>query len=456
MRVALIHPNWNLHDLKFTTASIRPPKSIPLELTYTAASLDGVAEAQIFDAYASGKSFEELSKEVADFKPDLAIVETTPTYLFWRCPPLDLSVPKKVINDLREKLDSKVAVIGPHGTNDPEWTMRNTKADVVIRGESDFVFRDMLQPRSLSLSNINGVYTGEATGIAEVDMKQLPFPAFELLNLSLYEPHAWFTEIYQNLAADSQTNFALEYSRGCVFRCDFCFMDGFRQVFRAKTPEQMERELDFVVENGGTYIYFIDEIFNKPSAGLDVLLRQLKERGLKFGHQSRPDIMSEDLLERMADSGCVYIEYGLETRDQRASKAIKKNVKQDKVNRIVELTRQYIPGVNAFHINFYAPDYVEILGLEEKPVEEWDPKPIRPYPGTTLGEKLFEKYGVTDNKWDFALRYVWWLQIEYVHRKESEIPNIGGVKQTILFGDYENAREVASGILEEHPILFYD
>jgi radical SAM superfamily enzyme YgiQ (UPF0313 family) len=431
MKVALINPNWNLHDINHTTTSVRPPKSIPLELIYIASSLS--QESQIFDAYANNQSIDELIEEVENFKPDITVIETAPTYLFWRCPPLDLSVPSKTLKTIKQSINSKNIIIGPHGTIDPEWTREQTQGDIIVRGESDFSITSL----------IDSEYKGKTLDIRDnpVNLQKLPFPSFDMLDLSLYEPHAWIPEIEKHLVGEGTVNLALEFSRGCPFTCGYCLKDGFREKFRTKNASQMERELDFVANSGGSYVYFIDEIFNKPSKTLNTLLAQLKDRNIKFGNMSRPDIMTYEMIDKMAESGCIYIEYGLETSDPNISRIIGKNVNQKKVRDVIDYTKERIPIVNVFHLDFQSPDYVNILNLEANQNIEWQNRPIIPYPGTQIGEKLFEHYGINNNKWDFALRYIWWLQIEQLTGQNKNI------KDTILFSNYEKAKFTAYDFL---------
>ena len=433
MKVALINPNWNLHEIKYTTTSVKPPKSIPLELTYIDASIS--QESRIFDAYARNQTIDELIQDIEDYDPDMTVLETAPTYLFWRCPPLDLSVPSITSKAIKQSVGSVSVIIGPHGTTDPMWTKEQTKADVIVRGESDFSINALIEGNYfkgiLDLRN------------APVNLQKLPFPSFKKLNLSLYEPHAWIPEIEKHLVNEGNINLALEFSRGCPFTCGYCLKDGFREKFRTKNSSQIEKELDFVVDNKGSYVYFIDEIFNKPSKVLNLLLKQLKDRSLKFGNMSRPDIMTYEMIDKMADSGCVYIEYGLETSNPSTSKIMGKNVNQQKVRDLIEYTKEKIPVVNVFHLDFQSSDYIDILNLEQDQNVEWHNRPIIPYPGTPIGEKLFEHYGVNKNKWEFALRYVWWLQIEH------SIGQNKNIRDTVLFSDYSRAKSTAYQILSK-------
>ncbi len=145
----------------------------------------------------------------------------------------------------------------------------------------------------------------------------------------------------------------------------------------------------------------------------------------------------------MADSGCVYIEYGLETSSLNTSKIIGKNVNMQKVKDLIAYTKERIPVVNLFNLDFQSPDYVDILNLDSNENIKWNNRPIIPYPGTSIGERIFEHYGIKKNKWDFALRYVWWLQIEHTIGQNNDIKNI------VLFSDFSKAKSTAYNMLSE-------
>ncbi|MBU1975397.1 MAG: radical SAM protein [Nanoarchaeota archaeon] len=439
MKVVLINPNWQEHNVPHTTASLIVPKSVPLELAYVAASIEDHCDVAVIDAYAQNLTKSQIVRQLDTIKPDLVVIDTAPTYLFWRCPPLDLSVPSELSSAVRSSIDTKIGVIGPHGTNDSFWTHSQTGADTIVQGEPDLAFVEIVS---------SGLIRSTYPNPGPVDLTKLPMPAFDKFDISLYEAHAWLPELQKHLLGDAKINLVLEYSRGCPYSCVYCFKEGFRDEFRTKTLNQMEMELDYISDNGGTYVYFIDEIFNMPSANLKGLLDLLRSKGIAFGNQSRPDLMTEDLVRLMADSGCIYIEYGVEVQDERVAENIKKNVDYGKLERILNVSHELIPVVNEFRINFYAPEYAEILGLPERPVEEWDPKPIRPYPGTFLGEKIFERYGIRENKWDFALRYVWWLQLEREHALGNVRANPNELKSTVLFGSYDRAKDITCRLLK--------
>ena len=53
----------------------------------------------------------------------------------------------------------------------------------------------------------------------------------------------------------------METSRGCPYHCTFCAKDNFRNGFRRRSLTTIAEELDGLIADGATYVYFIDEIF---------------------------------------------------------------------------------------------------------------------------------------------------------------------------------------------------
>src|SRR3954447_11300139 len=86
-------------------------------------------------------------------------------------------------------------------------------------------------------------------------------------------------------AAPTGPGAEMETSRGCPYHCTFCAKDNFRNGFRKRPLEIIERELDAFIAQGVEYIYFIDEIF-LPNRDL---LLALARRRIKIGVQTRID-----------------------------------------------------------------------------------------------------------------------------------------------------------------------
>ena len=91
MRVALVNPPWSFERSIYFGS--RDPH-LPLELGYSAAMLIAAGhELCLLDAHLGGFGMDALVDQVSAFWPDMTVVTTAPTYLFWRCAPPELRVP---------------------------------------------------------------------------------------------------------------------------------------------------------------------------------------------------------------------------------------------------------------------------------------------------------------------------------------------------------------------------
>jgi len=85
MKVALINPNWRYDGSIYF--GCRSPH-LPLELGITHQLLQhSEHRTLLIDAHLHNLSPSDIVAELKHFRPDMTVVTTAPTYLFWRCPP---------------------------------------------------------------------------------------------------------------------------------------------------------------------------------------------------------------------------------------------------------------------------------------------------------------------------------------------------------------------------------
>src|SRR5512146_415700 len=134
MKYALVNPNW---EFKGSTYFGCQDPHYPLELLF---AYDKIREAGheplLVDAQNDGLTIEEARRRVSAFAPDFLVIPTAPSYLFWRCPPPEVRVPKEWFAGLHDGKAVKVA-IGPHTSATPAAAMRKMNVDVAFRGEAD-------------------------------------------------------------------------------------------------------------------------------------------------------------------------------------------------------------------------------------------------------------------------------------------------------------------------------
>ena len=403
MRVALVNPNWSFDGSIYF--GCREPH-LPLEYGYAKALLEAAGhEAAIVDGQLFGLSRGAIRDAVAAFRPDMTVVTTAPSYLFWRCAPPELRVPQETVLDLRDVGGTMVA-IGPHGSTTPRSTLEKLGVDAVVLGEAEEILVMLAGAARASWERIPSLCwrrRGEIVvqgGPHASDMNALPALAW---------PDAWVRRHrhhHHRFEAEPQGPGAeMETSRGCPYHCTFCAKENFRDKYRRRPLATVLQELDRLIAQGIEYVYFIDEIFlpNRP------LFEALAERRIKFGVQTRIDLFSFEMLELMGRAGCVSIEAGVESLTPEGRQALDKKCKMstdDLTERLI-FAKRHVPFVQANLIAAELDDEAEIerwrAHLQAHGVWANKPVPLFPYPGTP-DYRL--KWGLPDDRaWERALEY---------------------------------------------------
>ncbi|WGF90845.1 TIGR04295 family B12-binding domain-containing radical SAM protein [Marinivivus vitaminiproducens] len=401
MKVALVNPSWN-YDGSIYFGCRQP--HLPLELGYCRALLEADGhETLMLDGQLQRLANSELAETVAAFGPDMTVVATAPTYLFWRCAPPELRIPGDLLRRLGARGGRTVAV-GPHASATPGPTLRKLGVDLVVRGECEEVVArlaasDTWEDVASTAVFDDGVVktTSGLHASAFIDHPPLRWPRAWLA--AHRHHHHRFDEPQIGLGAE------VEASRGCPYNCSFCAKIDFRDAYRRRNLKHVLAEIDGLIEQGVGYIYFIDEIFlpQKP------LLEALVERDVRFGVQTRIDLWKPALLELLGQAGCVSIEAGLEslTVEGRESLAKRCRLGTEELAALLIDARRYVPFVQANLIGTVGdePSLVTYwrAHLQEHDVWANDPVPLYPYPSSPSYRAL---WGEPDDKaWERAHEY---------------------------------------------------
>ena len=87
----------------------------------------------LLDAHMFGLSMSDIADELRTFRPDIVVVTTAPTYLFWRCAPPELRVPQQLTLGLREFAPTLVAVGTADGGSSTQLTNLHLPTFVCVR-----------------------------------------------------------------------------------------------------------------------------------------------------------------------------------------------------------------------------------------------------------------------------------------------------------------------------------
>jgi anaerobic magnesium-protoporphyrin IX monomethyl ester cyclase len=381
MRVALVNPAWRYeHSIYFGCREAH----LPLELGYSKALLDAHGhQTLMLDGLLDGMDAPALARAVAAFQPDMVVVTTAPTYLFWRCAPPELRVPRDMFQHLRD-LDTRFVAVGPHGSSTPEATLRKLSADAVVRGECEEVVLALAEAGRPD--TVPGVAWRTTTG--DVRVNAGPQVARFADALPLAWPGEWLRRHrHHHHRFDSSPDVPgaeVEASRGCPYNCSFCAKIDFRDGYRRRNLDLLLAEIDGLVAQGVGYFYFIDEIFlpQRP------LLEALRERNIRFGVQTRIDLWKPEMVALLGEAGCASIEAGVESLTPEGRAALDKNCRmstRELSERLVQ-ARAVIPFVQANLIRSAGDDMDMVAAwrdsLRARGVWANDPVPMFPYPSS--------------------------------------------------------------------------
>lgn len=382
MRLALVNPPWDFADSVYF--GCREPH-LPLELGYAKALLEAEGhDALVVDCQLEGLDLAALRRRTAGFAPEISVVVTAPSYLFWRCPPPELREPKLALDALRG-VGGLLAAAGPHPSVTPAAAEAKLDADLVLRGE--------LEAAVLRLAA--GEFPAEEPVMA--DLERLPALAWPdgLVRRHVHQHHR-FDAPPRGLGAE------VEGSRGCPFSCAFCAKEGARGAFRRRPREVVLAEIDALTAQGVEYVYFIDELFLPDRR----LLKDLAEREVRFGAQTRVDLWEDDDLELLGRAGCVSVEAGVESLSPAGRERLGKRCRlsTEELTRRLVLARRFIPFVQANLIRQPDDDAAAAARWRELMRSQgvWanDPVPLFPYPGSPAYR---ERFGPPDDlAWERA------------------------------------------------------
>ena len=398
MRFSLINPPWTFEGSIYF--GCREPH-LPLEYGYAKALLEQAGhEAQIVDAQLEGLTMAELTSRVESFKPDFTVVTTAPSYLFWRCAPPELRVPRETLEALREVGGVRVGV-GPHGSTTPRSTLRKLGADLVVMGECEEILPQLTGDwRALtSVCYQDGGSIRVQGGAHASDMQTLPALHWPGAVIQRHQHHHHrFDGAIRGSGAEMET------SRGCPYHCTFCAKDNFRNSFRRRPLAAIAEELDGLVAHGVEYVYFIDEIFLPFRDVLELIL----ERKIKFGIQTRIDLWNDEMIQLLGSAGCVSIEAGVESITEAGRGRLNKNCKTS----TEEISRRLILAKESAGIAFVQGNLMDSQDDDPADIQRWredllkhgvwsnEPVPLFPYPGSPDYTRLWGT--PDDNAWERA------------------------------------------------------
>lgn len=299
------------------------------------------------------------------------------------------------------KKHSTVPVVwgGVHPTLMPEQTIKDPLVDIVIEGEGDISFYELIKRLSSksSLDDIHGIWYKDGGKVKKgppplpVDISMLPPIPYKLIDINNYVEHGRYGR-----------TLSVFTSRGCPHRCTFCYNTKFFDC--SWKGFSVERSVDEITNLIKTYkiehIQFMDDnFFAEIERGKEIVAGMHgKNPGITwsvFGiHVNTVLQMDLDFLKLIEDYGCKIFNIGSESGSAKILKLLNKQfTKEDLLKCNSYLYKTNIKPSYSFIVGFPdetdadIKDTVDIVFRlkEENPNAMYGSiKPFVSFPGTAL------------------------------------------------------------------------
>lgn len=335
----LINPGNKKHvyaGLEGSFAAIEPPLWTAIMASFIR---DKEFTVKIIDAEAEGLTPEETADRAKGYNPLLIGIGAVGAN------PSASSTPKmpavrSVLCAIKEKgIPAKTVLYGIHPSALPERTIKEEKADFVLRGEGFYGMYQLLNLLRNNADNFSGIKGLWYLNGAEVvdggwsetvkDLDTLPMAAWDMLPMDRYRAHNW--HCFGNL--NQRSPYAVIYtSLGCPFNCSYCnirtLYDG-KPGIRLRSINKVIEEIDLLatkykVKN----IKVLDELFALKEDRVTEFCELLIKRnyGLNIWAYARVDTINEKMCVKMKEAGINWLAFGIESADMKVREDVSKGL----------------------------------------------------------------------------------------------------------------------------------
>ena len=366
------------------------PPLIPLGIAYLGAVLEKNGySVDVIDCQAQKLTHSDFEREIGKNQPKVVgVTSTTLTY----------KSALKIAETAKQVHPDCVTILGGcHATFwDDKALEECPQLDMIARKEGEYTLLEIVN-RLKENNRINDVVgtTCRKNGkiIRNADrpyienLDELPFPAHHLLPL-------------KHLRTQGKVIFPLATSRGCVHWCNFCTaVRMFGRRYRMRNPKKVADEIQFLNERyGANHLTFYDDTFTVDQSRVEEICEEIQNRKLKieWDCETRVDMITKDLLQKMKKAGCIAVWFGVESGCQNVINSMEKSFNVAQTRRAFKWANEVgLMTVASVILGF--PGETRDTALQTvKFVEELDPVDVgyhiaTPYPGTPMYDFVKEK-----------------------------------------------------------------
>lgn len=246
---------------------------------------------------------------------------------------------------------------GPLASELPGAVFKNACVDAISIGEGEETWLELANAFENGISDLSSI-----RGLALRDNNGGYYltPQRDFLDLSVLPNTDWsFIDVprYFQSSYGCKRMLYLYSAKGCPFSCVFCYNKDFhRCVYRKRPIEALLNEIKYLVnEYGMDGVYFADELWCRNAREMHEMCDALSSLQLDFvwGCQTRIGLFTREDFMYMADAGCRWVFFGVESGSKRILEKMNKRIAYDKiVSSFADCKKAGIVAIGSFIVGF--------------------------------------------------------------------------------------------------------
>lgn len=281
------------------------------------------------------------------------IIETTvrlnPKVVAFTSTTIEISEVLWLNREIRKQINACSVIGGPHVTATPDEVL-HSGFDIAVIGEGELTVLELVKELAKDVPNLSGVngiawreknsdrvFTNPPREL--MDISDLSLPAYDKVNMD-YHTRVW-DDVIRGIPIRSVMVMG---SRGCPYGCTFCACNKvFGRRVRYRSIDNIKREIILLKEKYGVEgIWFADDTLTVDYDYVKKICALMRELKMFWGAQSRVDLTKEGIVKEMRRSGCLQLDFGIESGSQHVlDDIINKRIKLSDVEEAFRLCKKY-------------------------------------------------------------------------------------------------------------------
>ena len=248
---------------------------------------------------------------------------------------------------IKESINTEIIAGGVHPTLRPhDFLYSNSNFDFVIMKDGEKPLAELLlrNKKNLKLDEISGLGYRDKNGVSKINpanhsvdynlMPQLPYHKIDMDFYTTPNPYL-IRKIYAS-------GIHILTSKGCPYGCTFCANSSDKILYRP--IKTVVAEIEFLKKNYRIDSFYIqDDTFGIRKEHVIQFLDELKAKDLSlfWGMETRVNLIDEELASRLAKSGCIQIDFGVESGSQTSLNRLNKDIRVEDILKVFALCHKY-------------------------------------------------------------------------------------------------------------------